>query len=95
MWARHLRRQLCLVPKADCFALLQTERRFDLEATQLHRSYKVLMAEAHPDRYGTHGEEAQREAGERASLITDAYTTLRSPHRRPELPQLFAACCMT
>ena len=80
---RRLGRPLCeRASEPDCFALLQTERRFDLDESQLHRDYKALMAGCHPDRFSAQGEQAVQEAGERASQITDAYTVLRYPHRR-------------
>eukprot|EP00966_Prymnesium_polylepis_P218871 5065082-Prymnesium_polylepis.1 len=77
-----LARALCQLAEPDCFALLGAERRFDLDAAQLHRSYKALMTDCHPDRFSGQGEAAIREAGDRASQITDAYTVLRYPHRR-------------
>lgn len=70
------------IQKKDCFALLKTERRFDLDASQLHNTYKMLIAEHHPDRYSLQGDLAVQEASMVASQITDAYTVLRYPHRR-------------
>ena len=80
---RRLTRALCdRASESDCFALLRTERRFDLDESQLHREYKALMADRHPDRFSGQGEQAVQEAGDRASQITDAYSVLRYPHRR-------------
>ena len=61
---------------------LSWQRRFDLDADALHGSYKALMVRLHPDRFSTASREEQREAADRASSITDAYTELRHPHRR-------------
>ena len=80
---RRFGRSLCKrIPETDCFALLHSERRFDLDASGLHTKYKLLMAECHPDRFSRQGEIAVQEASDRASKITDAYTILRYPHRR-------------
>ena len=66
----------------DRFALLQTERAFDLDEKQLHRRYKVLMAETHPDRHGRSSESEKQAATDHASDLTDAYAVLKAPHTR-------------
>ena len=86
MFARRLGGLRCCASAAarvlDRFALLQTERRFDLNLQDLQRTYKALMADAHPDRHGHRSAEEQRQLADHASDITDAYAVLRAPHLR-------------
>ena len=67
---------------SDYFALLQTERRFDLDAAALQRAYRRLMADLHPDRHSGAGERVQSEAADRAAEVTHAYAILKAEHSR-------------
>lgn len=64
------------------FDVLQLQRSFDLNEEKLHKRYKQLMAECHPDRFGTASTDAQTEAAERSAAVTHAYSVLRKPHLR-------------
>ncbi|KAL1521055.1 hypothetical protein AB1Y20_022610 [Prymnesium parvum] len=72
----------CSRAGVDYFALLGAERRFDLDPSTLHASYRERMAGSHPDRFGSQGSEAVQEASEHSSKITEAYNVLRYPHHR-------------
>ena len=66
----------------DRFALLETDRKFGLDLQALQKKYKLLMADAHPDRHGGKSPEEQKALTDHASDITDAYAVLRAPHTR-------------
>jgi molecular chaperone HscB len=63
-------------------ALVLLQRCFAIDEQDLHRTYKELMAKAHPDRQGHLSLAKQEEAADHASDLTDAYAVLRSPHTR-------------
>ena len=75
-------RRLTSAAITDRFALLQAERRFDLDLDKLHRRYKLLMGETHPDRHSRSNTADQQAAADHASELTDAYAVLRAPHTR-------------
>ena len=80
-------RQLCTRSgsgSSDFFEVMHLQRTFDLQEDKLHQRYKRLMAECHPDRFGTASEEAQAEAAERSAAVTHAYSVLRKPHSRAD-----------
>jgi len=77
-----VRRLLSSVPLVDRFALLQCERRYDVDLNLLQSRYKAMMAETHPDRHGRSSASEQQAAADSASEITDAYAVLRAPHQR-------------
>ncbi|MBC8068219.1 MAG: Fe-S protein assembly co-chaperone HscB [Deltaproteobacteria bacterium] len=69
---------------SDHFATLGLEPSYDIERTELERSYLALQQLHHPDRAvgGSVGE--QRAALERSAAINEAYRVLRDPVRRAE-----------
>ena len=67
---------------SDHFSLLSLQRRFDLDEAELQRTYKRLMAECHPDRFGQSSEAERAAAADRAAAITDAYSVLCRPYQR-------------
>ncbi len=67
---------------SDHFSLLSLQRRFDLDEVELQRTYKRLMAECHPDRFGQSSEAERAAAADRAAAITDAYSVLCRPYQR-------------
>uniref|UniRef100_A0A7S0PZT3 J domain-containing protein n=1 Tax=Coccolithus braarudii TaxID=221442 RepID=A0A7S0PZT3_9EUKA len=83
----HLR-QLCASAEGgppshpDYFALLNVERRFDLDEVELQRAYRQLMAQLHPDRHSRAGELEQREVADRSAAVTHAHATLKAAHSR-------------
>mmetsp|Transcript_14160 Transcript_14160/g.23568 ORF Transcript_14160/g.23568 Transcript_14160/m.23568 type:complete len:196 (-) Transcript_14160:103-690(-) len=67
---------------SDLFALLKTERLFDLDEQHLHRMYKKAMSAHHPDLFSRCSELEQQHAANRAAEVTNAYNVLKMPHTR-------------
>lgn len=63
----------------DYFALFGLPVQFELDAAELTSRYKRLQREIHPDRFVNCGETEQRIAMQKASLLNEAYKTLREP----------------
>ncbi len=64
------------------FSLLGLPESCEIDAALLERNYRQLQARWHPDRFAT-GTPAQRLAAlQQASLLNDAYATLKTPLRR-------------
>lgn len=53
-----------------------------LDSSQLERQYRELQALVHPDKYAHQPDADQRVAMQRATLVNEAYQTLRNPLRR-------------
>lgn len=68
----------------DYFALFELTPRFTLDMTALSQRYRLLQQAVHPDRFAGQDEQAQRVAVQRATLVNDAFQTLKSPLRRAE-----------
>ena len=68
--------------ETDFFAVLNTERRFDVECKTLAAAYKAQMVLCHPDRFVGASEDEQDEAQRRSAAVTHAYSILRRPHSR-------------
>ena len=78
--------------ETDFFAVLNTERRFDIELKTLAAAYKAQMVLCHPDRFVGASEDEQGEAQRRSAAVTHAYSVLRRPHSRAShLLQLLGA----
>ena len=91
-----LRRALCAADSSDVdvdyFAVLNTERCFDVERQTLAAAYKAQMVLCHPDRFAGASEAEQGEAQRRSAAVTHAYSVLRRPHSRAShLLQLLGA----
>lgn len=66
----------------NCFELFELPARFELDVDELTRRYKQSQREVHPDRFVNCGETEQRIAMQKASLLNEAYKTLREPLAR-------------
>ncbi|TAN77028.1 MAG: Fe-S protein assembly co-chaperone HscB [Gallionella sp.] len=61
------------------FGLAQSYR---IDTAQLERQYRALQARVHPDKHANLPDAEQRVAMQRATLVNEAYQTLRNPIRR-------------
>ncbi len=66
----------------DFFAVLQLPVACEVDGQQLERNYRELQALWHPDRFVTAPQAEKLAAVQQASLLNDAYTTLKSPLAR-------------
>jgi molecular chaperone HscB len=57
---------------------------WQVDRAQLHSRYRQLQQEFHPDRYASGSETEKRLAVQTASLINQAYETLKSPLKRAQ-----------
>lgn len=64
---------------SDHFALLGLPPRFNLDRAALDAAYRALQAEVHPDKFANADAATQRQAMERATLVNEAYATLKAP----------------
>ena len=64
------------------FELLGLRARFRVDAAELDRRYRELQREVHPDRFAASPAAEQRLSIELATLVNQAYQTLKSPLRR-------------
>jgi molecular chaperone HscB len=70
--------------RADHFAVLGVERRYDLDAGELEGRYKELSRKLHPDRFAKADPRAKRAALQRTVQLNDAWRALKEPLRRAE-----------
>lgn len=63
----------------DLFGLQQS---FRIDIAQLEQQYRALQTQVHPDKAAHLPDAEQRVAMQRATLVNEAYQTLRSPLRR-------------
>jgi len=66
----------------DYFQLFDVAPSFRMDTAQLERQYRALQAQVHPDKFAHLSDAEQRVALQRATLVNEAYQTLRSPIRR-------------
>ena len=64
--------------KQDYFTLLSLPRRYDIDREALTRHYHRLQQTVHPDRFASASAQEKRYSMQAASLINQAYQTLRS-----------------
>jgi molecular chaperone HscB len=64
------------------FQLFDVAPSFQMDMAQLERQYRALQAQVHPDKSAHLSDAEQRVALQRATLVNEAYQTLRSPIRR-------------
>lgn len=64
------------------FELFGLAQSYQLDATQLERQYLALQSLVHPDKSAHLPDAEQRLALQRATLVNEAYQTLRNPIRR-------------
>lgn len=67
---------------ADCFALIDCDRRFDLDLPAVHERYKSFMVEAHPDKLASRPPAERAALASRAASLTHAVSVLRDPAER-------------
>jgi molecular chaperone HscB len=68
----------------DPFAVLEVERRFDLDVGALEARRKELSRALHPDRFASSPANERRMALGRAIEVNEAFRALRDPIRRAE-----------
>ena len=71
-------------PKADFFAVLGAERRYDLDLGDLEGRYRDLSRKLHPDRFAMADARARRASLQRSVQLNEAWRTLKDPFRRAE-----------
>ena len=64
------------------FQLFGLAQSYQLDSNQLERQYRELQTLVHPDKHAHLPDMEQRVAMQRATLVNEAYQTLRSPLRR-------------
>ena len=60
----------------------QQQRSFSMDTNLLKQRYKQLMSKLHPDLHRTKSEEEQDDMHDQASVVTQAYRTLKDPQHR-------------
>lgn len=73
----------------DYYAILGLDSDASSESVKL--AYRRLAREAHPDRFGKQGHEAQAQASARMAELNEAYEILSDPRRRKEFDKEFRA----
>ena len=66
----------------DHFQLFGLPRRFAVDKAVLDERYRELQREVHPDRFATGSDAERRLSVQRATLINEAYQTLKAPLSR-------------
>lgn len=66
------------------FALLGLPESCSVDEALLDHNYRQLQTQWHPDRFATASQAERLTAVQQASLINDAYNTLKTPLRRAE-----------
>lgn len=66
----------------DFFAVLQLPVACEIDSAMLERNYRALQGQWHPDRFAGAAPAEKAAAMQKASLVNDAYTTLKSPLSR-------------
>ena len=69
---------------SDFFEIFAIPVAWQVERSQLDSRYRSLQQEFHPDRYASKGDIEKRLAMQAASLINQAYETLKSPLKRAQ-----------
>jgi len=69
---------------SDFFELFAIPVAWQVDGSQLQSRYLKLQQEFHPDRYASHSDTEKRLAVQAASLINQAYDTLKSPLKRAQ-----------
>lgn len=68
--------------QADDFELFGVARQFSQDRAALDARWKALQREAHPDRFASQGQAAQRLAMQWSVRINEAYQRLKDPLKR-------------
>jgi molecular chaperone HscB len=61
------------------FELFNLPARYDIDRTALDQTYRKLQGEVHPDRYATATSAERLRSAQMATLVNEAYQTLKSP----------------
>jgi molecular chaperone HscB len=69
---------------SDYFEIFSMVVGWQVDRNSLDASYRQLQQEFHPDRYASKGDVERRLAVQAASLINQAYETLKSPLKRAQ-----------
>lgn len=64
------------------FQLLQLPQSFDIDLSRLQANFRALQAEVHPDKYVNASPAEKLQSMQMATLVNDAYQTLKSPSAR-------------
>lgn len=70
--------------RADHFAVLGVEPRYDVDLSALEARYKELSRELHPDRFAKADPRARRASLQRTVQLNEAWRTLKTPLMRAE-----------
>jgi molecular chaperone HscB len=70
--------------KADHFAVLGVERRYDVDPSDLEARYRELTRKFHPDRFAKADPQARRASLQRSVQLNEAWRTLKDPIKRAE-----------
>ena len=63
----------------DYFQILQVSEAYEVDGSALSENYLTLQRQFHPDRFADKSAQEQRLAVQMASVVNQAYDTLRSP----------------
>lgn len=66
------------------FEVFSLPPKLNIDTAALEKQFYTLSRQYHPDRFASRPQEEQEKATEMASLLNDAYRTLRDPIRRTE-----------
>lgn len=66
------------------FQLFNLPEQFKLDKQQLDAAYRALQTQVHPDRYANASDGQRRLALQWATLVNEAYTTLKQPLTRAD-----------
>ena len=67
---------------SDHFALFGLPPRFSIDRAALDAAFRAMQSEVHPDKFAHADAATQRQAVERATLVNEAYQTLKAPVAR-------------
>lgn len=70
------------VPSQNYFELFGLNPVFDIDQAELHAAQQRLQASYHPDRHVGSSDRDRRQSVQMASLVNQAYETLRDPVKR-------------
>lgn len=68
--------------KLNYFDVMKVEKRFGMETKQLSKTFRLLQAQFHPDRFTLKSEREQQYAADHSSQINKAYRCLLHPVER-------------
>jgi molecular chaperone HscB len=66
------------------FAVFDIDEQFELDLSDLSERYRKLQQVVHPDRFANAGAQERRLSMQQATLVNEAYETLKAPVRRAQ-----------